>query len=141
MENFITPEDSNDLQVLLMLSSDAKLDGPNEVFATIYHIDDKRSYRKVSVEKIADAHYKVLADKKMLKERPVLKIKSFFIVDNVQLTDKDRVIKATKNNYTFKGPPDVDFKSDYAFNKEEYVKGKPTDETFNVTKRVTINFQ
>lgn len=141
MENFDTPDDTNLLQVKIQLSSDAKLDDPDEVYVTIYNENDQRSYRKISVEKISDNLYKINADKKMLKERPIIKIKSYFIVDGVQLPDKDLIINVTKNKYRFKGTPDVDFNSDYSINKNEYVKGKPTDETFNVTKRVLINFQ
>ncbi|MDC8002430.1 hypothetical protein POV27_00065 [Aureisphaera galaxeae] len=139
MENYQTPEDSTPLTVNISPSSDAQLDGPNEVRVTVYHEDTPKQWRKISVTKISEGEYEAQIDKSMLTDRPVVKIKTNLIVDSSQMPSKDAVVQNSEVDYTFNGGSNpADFESRFSTDSSEYDDGSDTDETFSITKKVAI---
>ncbi|GAB5398423.1 MAG: hypothetical protein Aureis2KO_00080 [Aureisphaera sp.] len=138
MENYQTPKDSNPLDIIIEPSSDAALDGPNEVMVTVYHEDTPRQWRKITVTEISNGIYKAEVDKEMLTDRPIIKIKTSFIVDSTQMPSKELVMQQTTIDYNFDGGASVDFKSAFGQDPSEYDDGRADDETFMVIKKVSI---
>ncbi len=139
MENYQTPEDSNPLEIIIEPSSDAAFDGPNEVMVTVYHDDNPRKWRKIAVTEISNGIYKAEIEKDKLTDRPIVKIRSSFIVDSNQMPNKSLVVQQTTVDYNFDGGNgSADYKSTHDQDPTEYDEGRSNDETFTVTKRVSI---
>lgn len=139
MENYQTPEDSNPLIITIVPSSDAQLDGPNEVRVTVYHEDTPKQWRKIAVTKLTNGDYEAQVDKSMLTDRPIVKVKTNLIVDSSQMPSKDMVVQNSEVDYTFDGGGNpTNFQSRFGVDSSEYDDGSATDETFSITKKVAI---
>lgn len=139
MENFTTKLDANNLNVSVTTNSDALPDGSNKLFVTIYHADNPKRWRKIEVVENSPNDFSFSVVKSRLKKRPIVKIRSNYIVDDTNL--KKQIAKVTTIAYAFDDTTnDKDYTSKYQDDDTEYDLGKDDDETFSVTKRVTVSF-
>ncbi|MBX2829219.1 MAG: hypothetical protein KTR22_13720 [Flavobacteriaceae bacterium] len=138
MENYQTPKDSNPLTIIIEPSSDAAFDGPDEIKVTIYHDDNSRSWRKIPVEEISNGIYKAEIDKEMLEDRPIVKMRSNYIVDATQKPNKKLVMQKTTVDYNYDGGTSKDYKSEFGVDDSTYDGGSDDDETFFVIKKIEV---
>jgi len=136
MATFKTTLDDNPLTITIIPSSDALLDGSNKVLITIYNEDEPKKWRKIQVEEPRSKKFTADIVKIRLVKRPLIKIRTNFIVDNVSL--KEQIAKVTT----------VAYQLDDTTNTENYVSiydegfdlGASDDETFSVTQRIEVSF-
>lgn len=141
METFITKRDDHLIDILIKPDSSAILTGPNKIFMTIYNESSPINWRKVVVKEInQDKEFIGSISKKDLAERPVIRIKSKFAVDDVNL--KDSIIKSTALSYLVVdgNGTNEDYKTNYTDHASEFKTGSSNDETFAVVKRVHVVF-
>lgn len=137
MEKFETKLDDNTLKIFLKTSSDAILDGPNKIFFTIYTKDKPKKWRKVIVKRESPNTFSAEIVKTRLQKRPILKMRSNYIVDNIDL--KESIAKVSTVTYNLEDTLNSkDYVSKHQSNKDEYDLGRSDDETFSITKRVNI---
>ncbi|QRM88793.1 hypothetical protein FG167_05945 [Lacinutrix sp. WUR7] len=135
METFNTEFDISPIQIIVEPSSDALLDGSGKVRLSIYHEDAPRKWRKVDVIDQGSNIFNASTDKSRLIKRPILKIRTNFIVDDLAL--KEQIAKTTTITYKL---DDENFESSFDINEDEYDLGRTTDETFSITKRIQVLF-
>lgn len=142
METFATKLDDNPIEITVKTSSSAIMTGPNKVFITIYNEDSPSNWRKVNVdETVPDKEFKASVKKLELKDRPIIRIKSKFAVDDIDL--KESIVKTTRLSYKLKDDTgnQEGFHSNYTDNKSEYKLGSSSDGTFAVVKRIKVELQ
>ncbi|WP_303316480.1 hypothetical protein Q4Q34_06640 [Flavivirga abyssicola] len=139
METFETKLDDNPLDIIIKPSSDALLDGSNKVLVTIYNKEEPRKWRKVNVEKAGSNKFHAEILKTRLERKPTIKIRTNFIVDNIDL--KEQIVKTTTIRYNLTDTLNSkDYESKYQNNDKEYDMGRADDETFSVSKRIEVLF-
>ncbi|MDT0555508.1 hypothetical protein [Patiriisocius hiemis] len=138
MEIYSTKNDSKNLVITVIPSSDAKLDDPNEVIVIIHQKEDARRRKRQAVTINAEGNYEAEVLKSKLVEKPIVKIITSFIVDANQFPNKDIIVAQTEIDYSFNGGQVQGFETKYDTHKDEYNKGSDADETFRVTKRIEV---
>jgi hypothetical protein len=137
MDTFEAKLDNQKLTIEAQISSDALLDGSSKIFVTIYHEDTPRRWRKIDVQLEGNNRFTAIVEKSRLQKRPIIKIRTNYIVDAINL--KESIVKVTTVKYAINdGLKTVDFVSKFETNTEEFDLGTAEDETFSITKRVKV---
>ena len=140
MEKFETNLDNHKIKITAKVSSDALLDGSNKIFITIYHEDKPKRWRKIIAKQDNINKFSAEIVKSRLQKRPIVKIRTNYIVDDKDL--KKQIAKTSTVKYTFNDPIVSDnYVSKYQINDLEYDLGSDQDETFSITKRVKISLK
>ena len=136
METFETQLDGESIKITITTFSDALLDGSNKVAISIYHPDTPRKWRKVSVDQIDTNKFEARITKDRLEERPVIRVRVNFIVDDIDL--KEQIAKLTLVKYHLKDTTnDKVYESTY---DGDFNMGRKDDETFNIVKKIKVVF-
>ena len=136
MATFKTTLDDNPLTITIIPSSDALLDGSNKILITIYNEDEPKKWRKIQVEEPRSKKFTADIVKIRLVKRPIIKIRTNFIVDNVSL--KEQIAKVTTVAYQLEDTTSTEnYVSIY---DEGFDLGASDDETFSVTQRIEVLF-
>ncbi len=139
MEDFKTKLDDIKLSVTVQVFSDALLDGSNKIFISIYHKDAPRKWRKMDANQKQPNVFTSQIDKSRVLKRPILKIRTNFIVDDISL--KESIAKVSTVKYKIEDTlNNADYVSKFEVNEEEYDLGKSDDETFSIAKKVNVIF-
>ncbi|MBL7558588.1 hypothetical protein JAO71_02135 [Olleya sp. YSTF-M6] len=137
MDEFKTKLDNQTLDISVTVSSDALMDGSSKIFITIYHEDHPRRWRKIDAFQDDNNVFSASIEKSRLSKRPILKIRTNFIVDTIDL--KDAIVKTSTCNYLLKDElNEASFTSNYQDNENEFDLGKSDDETFSISKKIHI---
>ena len=137
LEKFTSKNNNQPITIIVKPNSDALLDGPNKVRISIYNENTPRKWRKVKVrETDPNSTFQASIDKERLVERPIIKIKSNYFVDNID--NKAVIISTTTVAYNLQSnvADQQDYESTFIEHPDEYDAGRDDDETFCVTKRI-----